>query len=147
MKRLKEVRLKLWLISLIIVTIVFVMMGTLTALWHNPYFILMTPVTGWDYHILSLEAMIIGLLFGIPKPGCASKKDGVGGVFGFLGFGCLICNKLLLLLFGSSFLLTYFEPIRYYVGSNWYPDIFFRTLSENVITSIAPSRHKNGSLN
>jgi hypothetical protein len=37
MKRLKEVRLKLWLISFIIATIVFVMMGTLTAPWHNPY--------------------------------------------------------------------------------------------------------------
>ena len=117
MKRLKEVRLKLWLISLIIATIVFVMMGTLTAPWHNPYFIRMTPVTGWDYLILSLESMLIGLFFGIPTPRCASKKAGIVCVFGFLGFGCSICNKLLLLLFGSSFLLTYFEPIRYYVGA------------------------------
>jgi hypothetical protein len=77
----------------------------------------MTPVTGLDYLILSLESMLIGLFFGIPTPRCASKKAGIGGVFGFLGFGCLICNKLLLLLFGSSFLLTYFEPIRYYVGA------------------------------
>jgi hypothetical protein len=105
------------LISLIIATIVFVMMGTLTALWNNPYFIRMTPVTGWDYVILSLESMLIGLFIGIRRPRCATKKAGIGGVFGFLGFGCSICNKLLLLLFGSSFLLTYFEPIRYYVGA------------------------------
>ena len=109
--------LGLCLISLIIATIVFVMMGTLTALWNNPYFIRMTPVTGWDYVILSLESMLIGLFFGIRRPRCATKKAGIGGVFGFLGFGCSICNKLLLLLFGSSFLLTYFEPIRYYVGA------------------------------
>ena len=109
--------LGLCLISLIIATIVFVMMGTLTALWNNPYFIRMTPVTGWDYVILSLESMLIGLFIGIRRPRCATKKAGIGGVFGFLGFGCSICNKLLLLLFGSSFLLTYFEPIRYYVGA------------------------------
>ena len=93
------------------------MMGTLTALWLNPYFIRMTPVTGWDYLILSLESMLIGLFFGIPKPRCASKKAGIGGVFGFLGFGCSICNKFLLLPLGSRFLLTYFEPIRYYIGA------------------------------
>ena len=112
---MKEVRLKIWLISLIITTIVFVMMGTLTALRHNPYIIHMTPVTGWDYLILSLESMLIGLFFGISTPRCAYKKAGIGGVFGFLGFGCSICNKLLLLLFGSSFLLNYFKPIRYYI--------------------------------
>ena len=72
MKRLKEVRLKLWLISLIIATIVFVMMGTLTAPWHNPYFIRMTPVKGWDYLILSLESILIGLFFRISSPRCAS---------------------------------------------------------------------------
>ena len=117
MKRLKEISLNEQFISLIIAAMVFVMMGTLTALWNNPYFIRMTPVTGWDYVILSLESMLIGLFFGIRRPRCATKKAGIGGVFGFLGFGCSICNKLLLLLFGSSFLLTYFEPIRYYVGA------------------------------
>jgi hypothetical protein len=71
------------------------MMGTMTALWHNPYFAGMTPVTGWDYLILSLESMLISLFFGIPSPYCASKKAGIGGFFGFLGFGCSICNKLL----------------------------------------------------
>ena len=117
MKRLKEVSLKEQLISLIIAAMVFVMMGTLTALWNNPYFVRMTPVTDWDFLILSLESILIGLFFGIRTPRCATKKAGIGGVFGFLGFGCSICNKLLLLLFGSSFLLTYFEPIRYYVGA------------------------------
>ena len=117
MKRLKEISLNEQFISLIIAAMVFVMMGTLTALWNNPYFIRMTPVTDWDYIILSLESILIGLFFGIRTRRCSTKKAGIGGVFGFLGFGCSICNKLLLLLFGSSFLLTYFEPIRYYVGA------------------------------
>ena len=35
---------------------------------------------------------------------------------GFFGFGCSVCNKFLLLLFSSTFILTYFEHVRHYVG-------------------------------
>jgi uncharacterized protein with PQ loop repeat len=117
MHRLKEISSKEWFISLVIATALFLMMGTLTALWNNQYFIRMTPVTDWDFVILSLESLLIGFFFGIQAPHCAVKKAGFGGIFGFLGFGCSLCNKLLLLVFGSGFLLTYFEPIRYYVGA------------------------------
>ena len=60
---------------------------------------------------------MVGLFFGIRTPNCATKKAGIGGVLGFFGFSCLVCNKILLLLFGSSFLLSYFEPVRHYVGA------------------------------
>ena len=33
----------------------------------------------------------------------------------FFGFGCSVCNKFLLLLFSSTFILTYFEPVGHYV--------------------------------
>ena len=88
-------------------------MGTMTALWSNPYFIRMTEENVWDYLILSVEALLIGLFFGIRAPRCATKKAGIGGIF---GFGCTFCNKFLLLLFSSTFILTYFEPVRHYVG-------------------------------
>lgn len=42
---------------------------------------------------------------------------GVGGVLGFLGVACPVCNKILLLLFGGELLLTYFEPVRLYVAA------------------------------
>ncbi len=80
-------------------------------------FIRMTEVNGWDYIILSFESLLIGLFFGIQAPHCATKKAGIGGVLGFVGFGCSVCNKILLLLFGSSFLLSYFEPVRHYAGA------------------------------
>jgi hypothetical protein len=41
----------------------------------------------------------------------------VGGVIGFLGVACPVCNKVLLLLFGGELLLTYFEPVRLYVAA------------------------------
>jgi len=106
-----------WLSTLIIASAAFLLLGAMTALWSNPFFMRMTEVSGWDYIILSFESLLIGLFFGIRAPHCATKKAGIGGVLGFVGFGCSICNKILLLLFGSSFLLSYFEPVRHYAGA------------------------------
>ena len=39
-----------------------------------------------------------------------------GGVFGFLTFGCSICNKILIFFLGVAGVLTYFEPIRPMLG-------------------------------
>ena len=117
MKLLKQLSLKEWLNTLIIASAAFLLLGTITALWNNSFFIRMTEVSGWDYIILSFESLLIGLFFGIQAPHCATKKAGIGGVLGFVGFGCSVCNKILLLLFGSSFLLSYFEPVRHYAGA------------------------------
>ena len=117
MKLLKQLSLKEWLSTLIIASAAFLLLGTITALWNNSFFIRMTEVNGWDYIILSFESLLIGLFFGIQAPHCATKKAGIGGILGFVGFGCSVCNKILLLLFGSSFLLSYFEPVRHYAGA------------------------------
>ena len=117
MKFLKQISLNEWLSTLIISSAAFLLLGAMTALWSNPFFMRMTEVSGWDYIILSFESLMIGLFFGIRAPHCATKKAGIGGVLGFVGFGCSVCNKILLLLFGSSFLLSYFEPVRHYAGA------------------------------
>ena len=41
---------------------------------------------------------------------------GSSGILGFIGNACPVCNKVLLLLFSSELLLTYFEPVRIYVA-------------------------------
>ena len=102
---------------MIIASAAFLLLGTITALWNNSFFIRMTEVNGWDYIILSFESLLIGLFFGIRAPHFATKKAEIGGVLGFIDFGCPVCNKILLLLFGSSFLLSYFEPVLYYAGA------------------------------
>ena len=117
MKLLKQLSLKEWLSTLIIASAAFLLLGTITALWNNSFFIRMTEVNGWDYIILSFESLLIGLFFGIRAPHCATKKAGIGGVLGFFGFSCSVCNKILLLLFESSLLLSYFEPARHYAGA------------------------------
>lgn len=118
LERLPALRLtaREWVTSLLIALAAFVLLGTLTALWRNPLFVRMTPITGWDFVILALEAVGLGLYLGVRAPACAVTRAGLGGVLGFLGFGCSLCNQLLMLIFGATFLLTYFEPYRYAIG-------------------------------
>lgn len=94
----------------------FVAVGTLTALWQNPLFTRMTPTAGYEYALLAAQSLLGGLYFGVRTPACALKAAGSGGVLGFLGVACPVCNKLLLAAFGSGLLLSYFEPVRLYVG-------------------------------
>lgn len=101
---------------LILTILMFTIFGAVTGVYQNPFFQRMTPLYWFDYMFLSLESVLLGLFFGVNATICATKGVSIGGVFGFLGFACPICNKLLLFLLGSGFLLTYFEPIRPFVG-------------------------------
>ncbi|HMY58654.1 MAG TPA: hypothetical protein PK472_10385 [Pseudomonadota bacterium] len=94
----------------------FAFIGTLTALWQNPFFGRMTAVAGYEYVLLAAQALLGGMYLAVRTPICAAKAAGSGGVLGFLGVACPVCNKWLLAMFGSGVLLTYFEPIRLYVG-------------------------------
>ena len=70
MKLLKQLSLKECLSTLIIASAAFLLLGTITALWNNSFFIRMTEVNGWDYIILSFESLLIGLFFGTQAPHC-----------------------------------------------------------------------------
>lgn len=95
----------------------FVVLGTVSALWENPYFIRMTPAGNWEIFSLLLMSSFLGLFIVIRRPFCSVRSAGAGDILGFLGIACPICNKLLMLLFGGEFLLTYFEPLRPFVAS------------------------------
>ena len=98
-------------------TSTFVVLGTVSALWENPFFIRMTPVDGWETGLLALLSILSGAYVVIRRPFCSNKSVGFGGVLGFLGVACPVCNKILLFAFGSEILLTYFEPVRIYVAA------------------------------
>lgn len=92
-------------------------LGTVSALWDNPFFIRMTPAGGWEVALLAALSLLLGAYVAIRRPACSVKAAGAGGVLGFLGVACPVCNKILLLLFGGELLLTYFEPVRIYVAA------------------------------
>ncbi len=95
----------------------FVALGSVAALWNNPFFIRMTPVSGFEFAALAALALLLGVYVTIRRPFCSIKTVGTGGVLGFLGIACPVCNQILLFLFGGELLLTYFEPVRIYVAA------------------------------
>lgn len=95
----------------------FISLGTVSALWTNPFFMRMTPAGGWEIGLLGLLAVLSGVYVALRGAACADRTAGAGGVLGFIGIACPVCNKILVLLFGGELLLTYFEPIRIYVAA------------------------------
>jgi hypothetical protein len=95
----------------------FAALGTMAALWENPIFIRMTPAGDLEIVLLGALSLLLGVYVGIRRPFCSVKTVTTGGVLGFIGVACPVCNKILLLLFGGELLLTYFEPVRIYVAA------------------------------
>jgi hypothetical protein len=104
----------LW--SLLISIGMFGLLGTVAALWDNPLFMRMTPTSGFEVFLLVAQSALAGIYLGVRRAPCAGRVAGTGGILGFLGVACPVCNKLLVLAFGSALLLEYFEPLRLYVG-------------------------------
>lgn len=106
-----------WAKGVVIALLAFVSLGTVSALWSNPFFMRMTPAGGWEIALLGLLAVLSGIYVALRRPACADGTASAGGVLGFIGVACPVCNKVLVLLFGGELLLTYFEPIRLYVAA------------------------------
>ncbi|RKD89038.1 hypothetical protein [Halopiger aswanensis] len=120
---------------------VFLLFGLVTGLIPNPLYVRMVPRTPVDYLLLTLTALLAGVytaqrlatrVVGADSDhdADAGNADGsgtvgdfgedrlaIGGlVGGFLAVGCPICNVVLLALFSSSALMTYFDPLRPVLG-------------------------------
>ena len=101
----------------------YLIFGAVTAVIKNPFFTRMTPVGALENFSLAITSLLVGFYIGLVYYGRAAKKDKVcnasattGGVFGFLTFGCPVCNRILVFLFGVTGVLTYFEPLRPSLG-------------------------------
>lgn len=116
-------KLKSVLLGIGIAAVSYVIFGIVTAIISNKFFTRMTPFGLWEQISLIVTSMLLGAYFGLAYYGKASGKDKIcnttataGGVFGFLTFGCSICNKILVFFLGIAGVFTYFEPIRPFLG-------------------------------
>jgi hypothetical protein len=98
--------------GLLFATFSFAAMGTVTAVWWNPFFTRMTPIEGWELPSLIAFASLVGVFTAIRQPNCSARKAGLGSVASFLGIACPTCNKILMILFGGQALMRWFDPIR-----------------------------------
>ena len=95
----------------------FLVLGIPTALIPNPVFHRMIPSTPLDYVFLVTTALLGGLYLAMPWDSCAPDgKAGISTILGVFAFACPTCDMLLVFLFGSAFLLTFFDPIRPVLG-------------------------------
>ena len=90
----------------------FVVLGTVTAVWANPLFVRMTPVGPWEFGATVLTALLAGVTTALWVPRCRLRTSGTGGIASFLGIACPTCNKVLMLIFGGPALLAWFDPVR-----------------------------------
>lgn len=99
---------------------VFLVFGTVTGLVPNPVYVRMVPRRPADYLFLAATSVFAAAF--VYQRSLAAEPVGdrfaVGGIAGgLLAFGCPICNVVLLSLFSSSALMTYFEPLRPLLGT------------------------------
>ncbi|HQT80290.1 MAG: hypothetical protein B7Z80_19760 [Rhodospirillales bacterium 20-64-7] len=94
----------------------FVVLSIVAALWPNPFFIRMVPAKKYEIPLLAAQSTLLGLYVTIRRPYCGIQGMSMSSVVNFFGVACPICNKVFLLIFGATALLTYFEPVRFYVG-------------------------------
>lgn len=117
-----SINLKFSFYTIVFGAIALLILGIPTAVIKNSLYVRMTPIYWFDYIFLILNSMLIGLYFASTytskKPRiCEIEKTSIfAQVLSFLGIACPICNKILLFVFGTTFLLTYLEPIRPYVS-------------------------------
>jgi len=99
----------------------FFLFGIPTAVISNPWFIRMIENNTLDYVFLILSSVLLGAYVGVHyykknKSHSCGISTYAGGVGSFLAFGCPVCNKVLVFLFGTTTLMVYFEPYRPVLG-------------------------------
>jgi hypothetical protein len=69
---------------------IFVLLGTVAALWNNPFFTRMTPAGAFEIALLLLQSLLAGVYVGLPQSPCGKRTAGAGAFIGFLGGAALL---------------------------------------------------------
>jgi len=108
-----------WFVAALGTTMALVLIGIPAAVVDSPLFVRMIPTRPQDYVIWVVSAVLVGLIAGTYTSRTPSNNEGKvfsGGMLSFLAVGCPICNKLVVLMLGTSGALTFFGPAQLYIG-------------------------------
>ena len=123
-----------WLVAAGVALGTYLFFGLSTAVLANPVFGREIPPTPWSPNVLLATAILSGLLTATyvrndgpapmapesvePAPGARTAKVGaLGSLLAYLAIGCPVCNKLALILLGTTGALNVFAPIQPYLGA------------------------------
>ena len=110
---------KAWFMTTLAAVMGLAVIGLTTAIFENWFFVRMTPVRAQDYVIWLLSSVLMGLIVGSYFVASSTSGDGKllsGGLLSVLAVGCPTCNKLVVLLLGTTGALTFFAPLQLYIG-------------------------------
>ena len=110
---------KAWFMTTLAAAIGLTVVGLTTAIFENWFFVRMTPVRAQDYVIWILSSVLMGLIVGSYFVASSRSDDGKifsGGLLSVFAVGCPTCNKLVVLLLGTTRALTLFAPLQLYIG-------------------------------
>lgn len=127
-----------WAVAVAVAGGTYFLFGLSTAVLANPVFGREVPATTWAPGVLLATAILSGLLSATyvrnggpapirlvgaeapadPAPGSRSARAGALGSFlAYLAIGCPVCNKLALILLGTTGALNVYAPIQPYLGA------------------------------
>lgn len=94
--------------------------GVPTDVVPNPLFGRSVPVLWWNYPVLAVTAVLGGIVLAtyVRVPAAAgavpagARSASLGGLLSLLAVGCPVCNKLVLVLLGTSGALTFWAPLQ-----------------------------------
>lgn len=103
----------------VVTAVVFgVVVAVPTDLIDTPYFSREIPPTWWSVPALIVSAALAGLVVATyvdspaPQGRAETRRGWLGSALTFFAVGCPVCNKLVLLLLGTSGALQWFEPLQ-----------------------------------
>lgn len=123
-----------WVVAAAVALGTYLFFGLSTAVLENPVFGREIPPTPWSPNVLIATAILSGLLTATyvrndgpapitlddvdVAPGARTAKAGaVGSLLAYLAIGCPVCNKIALLLLGTTGALNLYAPIQPYLGA------------------------------
>jgi len=123
-----------WTVAAAVAAGTYLFFGLSTAVLANPVFGRSVPPTSWSPNVLIATAILSGLLTATyvrndgPAPirldpvevtaGTRTARAGaLGSLLAYLAIGCPVCNKIALLLLGSTGALNLYAPIQPYLGA------------------------------
>ncbi len=116
------VRLKFIVYTLAFSALAILILGIPTAVIRNHFYFRMTPAFWFDYVFLVVNGTLIGFYFAItytstqPEACKIEKKSLFASLLAIFGIACPICNQILMLIFSTTFLLSFLEPVRPFIS-------------------------------
>jgi hypothetical protein len=127
-----------WLVAAAVAAGTYAFFGLSTAVLANPVFGRSVAPTAWAAEVLVVTAILSGLLSatyvrndgpalirleaagaatGAAAGSRSARAGAVGSLLAYLAIGCPVCNKIALLLLGTTGALNVYAPIQPYLGA------------------------------